>query len=170
MESWDSVIRNREHGAAPGRRRRWFLGLEPVFEGGRHGERAQAWCPQCHQSTAIGSFGSTGTPSQAMSQCASPVDITGQWTEQRSCLSAAERLLGQVDIPLERSTFLSVMRPSRRAARSAGGSVARVAHGGRSDPHEERSRDDIRRRRRGARSRRRCVPGRLRRRRPASEP
>lgn len=26
-----------------GRRRRWFLGLEPVFEAGRKGRRAQTW-------------------------------------------------------------------------------------------------------------------------------
>jgi hypothetical protein len=24
-------------------RRRWFVGLEPIFEGGRHGRRARAW-------------------------------------------------------------------------------------------------------------------------------
>ncbi len=28
---------------AAGKRRRWFLGLEPIFEGGRHGKRAHAW-------------------------------------------------------------------------------------------------------------------------------
>jgi hypothetical protein len=26
-----------------GRRRRWFLGLEPIFEAGRKGKRAQTW-------------------------------------------------------------------------------------------------------------------------------
>ena len=26
-----------------GRRRRWFLGLEPIFEGGRRGKHAQTW-------------------------------------------------------------------------------------------------------------------------------
>jgi len=28
---------------AVGKRRRWFLGLEPVFESGRHGESARSW-------------------------------------------------------------------------------------------------------------------------------
>ena len=26
-----------------GKRRRWFLGLEPIFEGGRRGEKAREW-------------------------------------------------------------------------------------------------------------------------------
>ena len=26
-----------------GKNRRWFLGLEPIFEGGRNGKRARAW-------------------------------------------------------------------------------------------------------------------------------
>jgi predicted membrane protein len=30
-----------EHGG--GKRRRWFLGLEPIFEGGRRGKHAQTW-------------------------------------------------------------------------------------------------------------------------------
>jgi len=30
-------------GLTRGKRRRWFLGIEPIFEAGRHGERAQAW-------------------------------------------------------------------------------------------------------------------------------
>ena len=29
--------------AAVGKRRRWFVGVEPIFEGGRHGRRARAW-------------------------------------------------------------------------------------------------------------------------------
>ncbi len=29
--------------AALGKRRRWLLAIDPVFEGGRRGERAQAW-------------------------------------------------------------------------------------------------------------------------------
>jgi hypothetical protein len=28
---------------AAGKRRRWLLGLEPIFEGGRQGKRARAW-------------------------------------------------------------------------------------------------------------------------------
>lgn len=28
---------------APGRRRRWLLGLDPIFEGGRRGQRARDW-------------------------------------------------------------------------------------------------------------------------------
>ena len=28
---------------APGVRRRWFLALDPIFEGGRRGKRAKAW-------------------------------------------------------------------------------------------------------------------------------
>jgi hypothetical protein len=35
--------RDDAQGTAPGRHRRWFLGLEPIFEGGRHGKQAQAW-------------------------------------------------------------------------------------------------------------------------------
>ena len=30
-------------GMPAGKRRRWLLGLEPIFEGGRKGKRAQAW-------------------------------------------------------------------------------------------------------------------------------
>ena len=30
-------------GAPAGRRRRWLLGIEPIFEGGRQGKRARAW-------------------------------------------------------------------------------------------------------------------------------
>jgi hypothetical protein len=32
-----------ERRAAAGKRRRWLLGLEPIFEGGRRGRHAQAW-------------------------------------------------------------------------------------------------------------------------------
>ena len=32
-----------ERRVAAGKRRRWLLGLEPIFEGGRHGRHAQAW-------------------------------------------------------------------------------------------------------------------------------
>jgi predicted membrane protein len=30
-------------GAPVGRRRRWLIGLEPIFEGGRHGKRSREW-------------------------------------------------------------------------------------------------------------------------------
>ncbi len=30
-------------GQGTGKRRRWFLGLEPIFEAGRKGKRAQTW-------------------------------------------------------------------------------------------------------------------------------
>jgi hypothetical protein len=32
-----------ESASTAGRRRRWLLGLEPIFEGGRRGRRARAW-------------------------------------------------------------------------------------------------------------------------------
>jgi hypothetical protein len=32
-----------EQRRAPGKRRRWLLGLEPISEGGLKGKRAQAW-------------------------------------------------------------------------------------------------------------------------------
>ncbi len=35
--------REDEQGERIGRRRRWLLGLEPIFEGGRHGQRARDW-------------------------------------------------------------------------------------------------------------------------------
>ena len=34
---------NGEQEITAGKNRRWFLGLEPIFEGGRKGKRAQAW-------------------------------------------------------------------------------------------------------------------------------
>ena len=37
-------------------RRRWFIGLEPIFEGGRHGRRARAWDVE-QQLTAIALLG-----------------------------------------------------------------------------------------------------------------
>ena len=32
-----------EHATPAGKRRRWFLGLEPIFESGRKGKHAQSW-------------------------------------------------------------------------------------------------------------------------------
>jgi hypothetical protein len=38
-----TITAGTEEAATPGVRRRWFLALDPIFEGGRRGQRARAW-------------------------------------------------------------------------------------------------------------------------------